>query len=373
MLVEEHETKYWFVSRRVRLACLGYSRASFNQLKKSVRDRIARESSIPYEDYLEAVKQILEYPYLGGQKGALKLLSEKKALIGATFYQEIKKQIKLLAEEEYQARKQLSELEKNQYARSHEKRKEFEKMQAKQVDDIWAIDFVELWLLGVKLVLCVVYDVYSQSYLAILPGENATEELASRAIIFACSYRKSQPRKCIISDGGKQFDCASFDNKLKDKLIFRNQTPPGEPWYNGALESGNRDLKKVIYTIAFYKACDNPSISKKGVSRNRVFNFLKLCCNRALYVINDEIVRPKFNCTPRQVIEGHVNINNLKMQEFKAKKKAERKVSIAMNGNKKNKEDKVKDAWKFIKPLLQTDNLFAFIETINERYRAFQV
>ena len=53
--------------------------------------------------------------------------------------------------------------------------------------------------------------------------------------------------------------------KIKDLKI-----PPGMPWYNGALESGNRDLKHAIMTEAFYGSCDNIEITKQGVSRKKI-------------------------------------------------------------------------------------------------------
>jgi hypothetical protein len=53
-------------------------------LEKNIAERKARESSIPPEDVKAVVEQIIEYPYMGGVKGSLKLIEDQRALIGET-------------------------------------------------------------------------------------------------------------------------------------------------------------------------------------------------------------------------------------------------------------------------------------------------
>ena len=371
ILVEDHSFRFKQISQQDILGVFEYSSASFSQLCNYIQDRKKRESAIPYQDYEEVLRQILELPYLGGVKGSLMLLSEQKAMIGSTLYKEIKQELKYLAEEALHSRKQQSELEKNQYSRKNSKEKTFEKMQADHVDDIWAIDYVELWLLGIKFYLCVVYEVYSQSYLSIIPAFEATKEVAVKAMKHAFNCRNTKPKKCIIFDGGSQFGSDDFAGLLDKYSLIDNKTPPGEPWHNGALESGNRDLKKALYTHIFYQACLDPGITKRGIEREKVFNFLNYCCEQVTEIINNRIVRPKFRVTPKAVIDNDILNNVIAMNTYRETKIQERKA--ALQKEKGSKEQKIRKAWNKLKRDLSIEKLFAFTEVINERFQAIQV
>ena len=62
---------------------------------------------------------------MGGRKGALKLLEDKKVLIGETLYKEIKQQLLELSEKRLAGLKLESELAKNQYKRKKKKEDSF--------------------------------------------------------------------------------------------------------------------------------------------------------------------------------------------------------------------------------------------------------
>lgn len=371
MLVEAHALRFKELSQEVRLKELGYSLSAYAQLRKYVRERKKKESQIPYSDYDAALRQVVEFPYLGGVKGSLMLLAEEKAMLGSTFYAEIKQELKYLAEEELQVRKQQTQLEKNQYSRKNSQKQSFEKMKAEAVDDIWAIDFVELWLLGIKFVLCVVYEVYSQSYLSIVPAFEATKEVAVEAMEEAFNCRKTTPKKCIIFDGGSQFGSADFKKVLQTRFIRMNQTPPGTPWNNGALESGNRDLKKALYTHIFYEASSTPAITKRGVERKYIFKFLRCCCSQVKEIINGRIVRPKFNVTPKAVITNAISSRIKSMNAYRAMKVKER--ATIPEREKGTKEQKIRKAWSKLKKELSSEKLFAFTEAVNGRFQAIRI
>lgn len=374
-LAEVHRNAYREITQAERLGCLNTTPGSLLHLQRHIRDRLNRESVIADEDIEEAVNQIINFPFLGGQKGSLKLQADEKALVGETVYKEIKQQLRLEAEKELLKRREQSELEKNHYKRQHYKDNPYEKIIPQKKHDVWAIDFVTFLLFGIYFRICVVYEVFSQAYLSILPAEAATAEVAIEAVYIACEYSGQKPQKCILSDKGGHFTCYNFQDARDRLKIQSQQIPPGQPWHNGALESGNRDLKKVIYTIAFQEACQDLAITMKGAGRQQVLNSLKGYCAKTQQVINEQIVRPKFKTTPKVVLTDQVAEKNQQQDRFienKLKERKQRMAEIKKHGATKRKriEDKVTASWKKRAAQINTNEVFAFCELIKERYRA---
>lgn len=347
-------------------------------MQNNIANRLDRESCIPDEDIEHAVQQIVAHPYLGGRKGQLKLQHDEKALIGSTTYQDIKQQLKMAVAKELLKRKEQSELLKEHYKRCRAKQYPFQRVEPTKPHDVWAIDFINILLFGIYFRVCVVYDLFSQGYLSIKPATCATYRVAREALMDACQYSGQIPDKCLLSDNGKQFTCDSFEN-TKDSLEIKSQyIPEGQPWHNGALESGNRDLRKVLYTIAFYSACDNLHLSTAGVSQEQLFEFFQACCQEALNVINEDLVRPKFEVPPMAVLKNQVDENQQKQIRFIEKKQQERKQrmeQLKANGGSKRKriEDKVAAAWKNVASTMSQEQLFAFSELIHDRYWAITI
>jgi hypothetical protein len=178
-----------------------------------------------------------------------------------------------------------------------------------------------------------------------------------------------------MSDNGPQFESYDFED-IKQRLEIESQfIPRGQPWHNGALESGNRDVRKALYTIAFYAACEDAGISKTGVDAERIYALVLDCCQEALVVINEAIVRTKFKTTPRAVLNDQVVGSQQKRLRFIEQKQRERKQRMAelkVNGGTKRRriEEKVAAAWKKIAAKKTTNQLFAFRELLHQRYRA---
>ena len=349
--------------------------ASLLHLQRTLRARLDRESTIPDEDIEQAVKQIIDFPFLGGRKGSLKLQEDEKALLGQTVYKEIKQQLRLEAEKELFKGKEQSELEKNQYKRLLDKGGPYETFAPGQKHDVWAIDFVTFVLYGMYFSLCVVYEVYSQAYLAITVSESACSEVAMAAVKSACEFAGVIPKRYLLSDNGPPLICSDFEALLEALEIAGKQIPPGQPWHNGALESGNRDLKKVLYTIAFQDACKDVEISLRGTSRHKIFDCLENYCCKAQKVINEQIVRPKFTTTPMAVLTDQVDEKRAKRRSFIKKKTEERKQRMALlkkqGGSKRKRiEDKVKAAWQKTSAKMSCNEIFAFCELVSGRYKA---
>jgi len=377
-LADVHEQTYSTISQQERLQSLNLNSAAFNRLKKNLGTRLDRESCIPEEDILQAVNQIISYPYLGGNKGSLKLQHDERGYIGSTTYQEIKHQLKTAVAKELLKRKEKSELQIDQHHRYQQREEAFSKIEPEKKHEVWSIDFLKIILFGIYFRICVVYDIFSQGYLSIKPAIDATSVVAEQALTEACQLSGQVPEKCLLSDNGSQLTCDSFE-ETKKKLGIQSQfIPPGQPWHNGGLESGNRDLRTVIYTTAFYDACDNTTLSKVGADADKIFRHLQVCCQKALHVINEEIVRPKFNTTPVAVWNDEVEskkqcrIRYIDQKRQQRKERMER-LKITGSSNRKRIEDKVADAWEKVASKLSTEQLFAFREMINKRYRAIMI
>lgn len=354
------------------------SPGSFFHMKQTIRDRLKRESLIEDEDIDHVVQQIIDYPFLGGNKGSLKLRHDEKALISGTLYGEVKQQLRLEVEKDIQRRREQSELEKNRYKRSSEQDKEYEHIVPSQIHEIWSIDFLTFVLYGIYFNICVVYEIFSQAYLAIKVADRANSEVAIEAVKRAVEYSGSKPERYLLSDNGSVFISEDFEELLDSIKMNGQQIPPGQPWYNGALESGNRDLKKTLYTIAFHDACKDIKISGKGIARDHIESRLEVYCDAAQQVINEQIVRPKFKTTPIVVLNKKEKESLERHYAFIAKKKQQRKERKAVLkdvpvSKRKRVEDKVLTSWKKISSSLSINELFAFSELLNERYHAITI
>lgn len=375
-LVESHEKKYCSVIKRERLSCLDLTEPQYKNIIKGLRERLQRESAIPDEDIEEAIKQIINWPTLGGVKGSLKLGHDEKALIGTTNYTEIKKELKQIISAEVRRRQEESLLQKYETQRTP-KKEGFHRNRAKKPNDIWAIDFLNIKFLGYTFAVCVIYDQFTQGYCSIQADEIASAELAIRTVKEAVSKAGGPPKRFILSDNGKQFLSYSYSELLKDNQIGSRFIPPGQPWFNGALESGNRDLRRLIYTIAIYLAVETPSVARPGASIKEKLQFLKECCHNARDKINTEIVRKKFQTTPENVKQGKVEEKQQAMKVFKEKKlkiRKDRMDELEKTKAKKHKsmEEKVITIGKKIAATFNLDYLIAVNEALNRRYSIIQ-
>lgn len=372
-LINRHEGKYPLISKEERLACLDTTWGSFVHMRKTLRDRYCRESAIPQEDVDALVQQIIRMPYLGGRKGSSKLIEDQKALIGQTMYKEAKAILREKADKELAKRRELSQLERNHKARQ-EAKEPFLKPIAEKPHDIWSIDFTEIKLLSTRFYICVIYDLYAQGYLSLEAGEIADAALTMEAVKSASAFAGTTPSQCLLSDNGAQFESWEYLELLEHLQIDTLKIPAGEPWHNGEIESGNRDLKKVIWTEALYEACDKPEITRPGVERNELLDYLQRCCRKAKEIINDQLPRNKFDTVPSAVFEGKQSERRKRRDRFVHLKREERQKRMAKLKAKDQKrigaslDNKIYDCWRRLTRHMTTEKLFAFNELIRERY-----
>ncbi len=374
-LAQKLETAFPFVSKEQRLASMDTTLGSFQHMCRTVRDRHRRESALPQEDVESVVEQIIAMPFLGGRKGSSKLLEDQKALIGQTMYKEVKAVLREEAEKELARRREQSVLDRHREAR-RQAEKAFVKPVPTKPHELWSIDFTEIKLLGVRSMVCVIYDVFAQAYLALRPAEIADGELTMAAIEQACAYAGTTPSRCLLSDNGGQFEDAEYQRLLERLQIDTLKIPPGEPWHNGEIESGNRDLKKTIWTEALYGACEQIDITRPGVPREKLLSYLKQCCDAAQEQINEQIPRAKFNTVPKAVLDGEQAARRRRRHQFtEAKQHQRRERMVAIRANAQDQEgqsieDKVLAQWRRSARQMSTEKLFAFNELIHERYDA---
>ena len=374
-LAHRHEVDYPQVSKEQRLASLDTTSGSFLHLCRNVRDRRRRESAIPLGDIGALVEQIIAMPFLGGRKGSSKLIEDQAALIGQTMYKDAKGVLREEAERELAKRREHSELEKNRKAREQAENG-FIKPVASRPHDVWSIDFTEIKLLGMRFQICVIYDLYAQAYLALRPAEVADGPLTMATVEEACAYAGTTPSQCLLSDNGGQFESFDYQRLLARLEITTLKTPPGQPWYNGELESGNGPLKKTVWTEALYGACEHPEISRPGVPREEILNYLQQCCQLAKEKINEHIPRAKFDTVPQAVLDGAQPARAKRRRQFIEAKRQQRRDCMATikasepDHKGQSLDEKVQAQWRSIARQMSTEKLFAFNELIHERYDA---
>jgi len=282
---------------------LGMTPGKFKSMKDGQKKRAARESAIPIEEIVAAIEQIIEHPTLGAGKGALKLIEDKKSILSAAFYNDLKNLITEKAQVEFLQRKEESKVLINHRDRQN-KANDFESVMVSQTHEVWSTDFTEISILGIKFMICVIYELYSHAYLAIEVAQIADTGLAQRTLHDAIKYAGCRPQRCLLSDNGSQFIGEGFTKTLNDLEIAHKRTPPGQPWYNGTLESGNKDLKKAIYTQVAFTVAEDPRIGRRGQREEVVQNLLTRSCSKVQTVINEEIPRPMHKATPCTVLQG---------------------------------------------------------------------
>ena len=301
------------------------------------------------------------------------MLNQLEGLVGETTYKELKELLKDFAEDSYQCRKVQSDIEANMKNRKSAKKQSSDLIRSNGVHDVWSIDFTDIKVFGVRVYGCVVYDIYSQGYMAFEVSLKNDADAACRAFEKAIKNADGTSPNMLASDNGSHFINAKFEETIGDKL-YHHLVTAGKPWLNGALESGNRDLKKMLYSQMFYKLLENNYASHCGVSMPRILEFTAEAADRAKMLINTTLVREKFRVPPQAVMDGKVEEHLERQNKFRNERCAA-KVSMLKKARETGKKlktlkQKVKRAWNAIVKKMSDDKLYAFRELINGRFQA---
>lgn len=365
-LSEQHAEKYAEQPQTLRLEQLDLTVWGYRRLQDGVQERSARASQIPEEDVEAAIEEFIRHPQIGAQKAHLSLLDREAAMIGSTFCNEIKQQLSLLVGEESEKRRVSSELAKELAARLSEKRQVFERIRAEAPHEIWATDFLHLAVLGRWLYVCMIYDVYSQCYLAVKVGEVPNRALAEAAIRAAAQGTGRLPRYYVLHDNGKAFCCGDYETVLAKLSIPGQAIPPGCPWLNGSLESNNRSLRSAILTVGIQDLATAPSeVRNLGDDLPALVRKMQGYCDQARVELNEAIARPKFGTVPQVVLEGKLKERRQGQEAFVKRKKEERAERMAalragtLSAKHKTLEGKVKAAAQQAFKRLNDEQLYA--------------
>jgi len=251
-------------------------------------------------------------------------------MIGSTFCNEIKQQLIALAQAESEKRRVNSLLEKELRARLAQNRRAFNHIRPEAPHEIWATDFLQMSVLGRWLYVCMIYDVYSQGYLAVRVAEAPNRTLAEAAIQEAYQRTGTRPRLYLLHDNGKPFCCDDYETLLSRLSIPNQPIPPGSPWFNGSLESNNRSLREAIMVVGIQDLALFPD--EVRILRNHLPALVRKMqgyCDQARVVLNEAIARPKFGTAPQVVLDGKLAERRQRKEAFVKRKKQERGERMA--------------------------------------------
>jgi transposase InsO family protein len=428
-LIDKHAAEHPLIPSAERLRRLGLPPGGRARLERGVSERAARESAIPEADVAAVVRLVFENPGIGAGKASLTLVNRGEALVGAVFVNDAKRLMMDMAAEEYARRVEEDKTLEAELAAKTAAKDDYRHIEALRPHHIWAIDFVFVSFLGFSLRLCLVYEVYSQAYLAIVAGEACGRELAGRALEEAAERAgktpdpavgeekasstaegtpaagdapaaamgsnaavgkerraapgggpRAVPELCLRRDNGKAFSTNDFQNLLANLFIKDSPITPGSPWLNGSLESGNGGVKTTLKTGAMQAAAADPkTFAGARRSPEAAVEALQGLCDRTLEKLNREISREKFGVPPQAVLDGRLEEVKTRNEAFvkrKIKERAERMEALRRDGPRGGKDktflEKVAAAFSQVMRKAATNTLYAFNEISHRRFRAVE-
>lgn len=377
-MILTHDHKYPAHSQKDRLQACELTPLRYQRMRRSAQLRRTRESAIPQADVDAVIDLIAQHPQIGSAKAHHTLIDHEKALVSSSFINQAKQEMIRLAEDEYRSRKEAEKtLEK--HLRDRRQPNDYQHIQAEHPNHIWAIDFVTLRFLGFSLSLCVIYDIYTQAYHAILAGSGADRDLAGRTLTAAVRHNHGQAALLLRRDNGKAFTTASVQHLLNHLFMQDNPIPPASPWFNGSLESNNSGLKATIKTIGMQRLADNPAPFDQARKHEAdAIAALQELSNHAFINLNSEISRPKFGMPPQQLQDGNQDQVRHRHQAFKERRKAERKARMKeirkspLRAGHQSFMAKARSAIRRKLRAMPTNQLFAFNESTHGRFEAIE-
>ena len=132
-------------------------------------------------------------------------------------------------------------------------------------NELWAVDFKEMWIQSTKTYGLFVLDDYSRFCVGHAVTETATAELAIQTVDSAIQ-RYGRPER-ILSDRGPQFHAwngvSQFDAFLADFLVDHTVTKAGHCFTNGKIESLNRSIEAELLHVEEFASLEE---AKRAIS-----------------------------------------------------------------------------------------------------------
>ena len=266
-----------------------FSRSRLYQWRVGIKERKERERKpISEQTVQNAVKLIMTYPHMGGRKGQAYMIYHRLGFIAMAAYDRIKRSVKRLVVQYVVAQKLLPA----RTAYHHEK--------ASAVHEIWAEDFTELFVYGCTFKLALLIDVASTYYLGRAVCPRATAALVAKPVEQALEKNNGKgPKKFLLSDNGSPYVSDAHGMFLDKADIVQKRIPACLPQYNGSVECGVKEFKKVFYNVI--AAGETEEADKEKSILKRVDEAVE----QTAYIMNHVIPRPCLEgVTPADVIEG---------------------------------------------------------------------
>lgn len=295
-----------------------YSKSILYEWSKDIQERQPRAvKCIDEAVAVNAIKLIIEYPHLGGEKGQAYMTYHRLGYIPRHVYQSLKKVVGRVFFQEVTAKNLLP------------KSSDYEHVRPTKVNEIWAEDFTTLKILGFIFSLAVLEDVFSKKYLGNSTQERASYKLVAEPVEMAVAENNQQgPEKFMLADHGPQYVSDAHGNLLFSYEIIQKLIPVAKPQYNGTIESGMRDLKSVFYNVMSsmdLKEFAQPDLSQPA-KKKKLLESVALAGNTSVRIMNAVIPRPVLGgVTAEDVATGkaeekrQLNAEYLKQEQMKEK------------------------------------------------------
>ena len=146
---------------------------------------------------------------------------------------------------------------------------------------IWASDFLEIKVRGVKFYLCVILDLYARMVIAWKLSHNKNENLAINTFKDAFEKRNEPTNLIFHSDQGSEYTSNSFINTLQMLGVEQSFSKPGSPYDNACMEGFYSKLRSEEINVNIEKY-DNLMIIKQYLEA--YFNFYN---NKRIHTANN--------------------------------------------------------------------------------------
>jgi transposase InsO family protein len=271
------------------IAEVGYSKSQIYEWLSAIRERKKRSpKQVPQEMASKALDLIVKYPHLSAPKGQLYLLYHRQGYIPQYVYALLRKTVRSIVFQEVSKRKLLPE--KTSY--NHER--------ASQHGQIWAEDFTRIKVWGHLFYVALVIDIASNFYLGFAVSTVASRYFVESALQMAFVTNKEKgPERFLISDNGKQYIGEDHQSHLEFLSIVQKRIPPCRPQYNGTVECGIKEFKKVFYNVWA------ETLKKVPIKEKSVFDLVTTVVSETVHRLNEEIPRPCLGgVTPQDIVSG---------------------------------------------------------------------
>lgn len=274
--------------RRVYGACR-HSRSQLYEWEKGILDRKTRLPTVLDEKLIEGTARVIgEFPHFGGVKGQAYMLYHGIGLIGQKAYDDIKKKVKRILIQE------VSHRDLPQTGNP------YEHIRPKGIGEIWAEDFTQLAVNGVRFKVALLIDVFDQYILGCSVSRRATEALVAVPVQQALAANGGRPpEKFLLEDNGSQYISEGHQGLLKAHEIVSRNIPACTPQYNGSVECGGKEFKNLFYNV--WERLERNHTDKEKSLDERVYRAV----GDTVHLDNFQIPRPALGgVTPADVHFG---------------------------------------------------------------------